>query len=153
MNFLTTKHRSSSVKSARAKGEPLGRIGIFIALGFVGLVLATTLIGASASESVNVLQIDGHTNRLSASIANADAPSVAWSWYRVDDFDFIDGQSLGNLCQQIDESDYGVINEGLGAEVILDDSSLDSLYCFMATTETETVIGYAGHVVTSADLN
>lgn len=169
MNVLATKHRSR-LSVEKTKGSPLGRVGVFIILGFVGLILATTLIGVQAYTSNNMIEIGSYQNILSANLneENLDeAAALEWSWFKVTDDTsaaFNNSDYFAEQCEDTDTAEQDtvisgkIVEKGQGSSLDLNDDSLYYLHCFkvaISSSEagTNKAFHYGGYRVTTADLN
>lgn len=154
MNVLASKRTVGN--KLEGKGEPLGKVGIVIVCGFVGLVFATALIGAKATTNNSSIQIEStDSNGLTATDARADSRTVSWSWLKsssaTTDHSFNNSDVLAQECASIDESSENSITQasisasGSGQSVSLDSDSVGALYCFIAVSGDTT--DYGGYIV------
>ena len=156
--MLGTKHRARALE---AKGQPLGRVGIIIVAGFIGLVFATTLIGVQAATSDSLLEINSRNNRLTAS-SDLDEGGD-WNWFNVatsDDLSprFNNSRVLAAECEtislnQLDETidNRPSLETGPSSTADLNSESLGDLYCFAYDLEGDAIY-YGGYIVQSSDL-
>ena len=152
MNILATKHRTRALES---QGRPLGWVGITIVAVFVGLVLATALVGVQAATNESVVEIESSNNHLSASMGDEDA-EVEWSWFSLaskDNFSATDNnsRSLAEECRALRRQSLTVISAGSSSATAINADSIGNLYCFYV--ESGSSIYYAGYVVGFSDLD
>ena len=161
MNVLATK--SSTRQTLEAKGKPLGKAGVFIVFGFVGLVFATALIGVNAATSNNIIEISSASNQLSAVASYDDSgeASFDWSWFKIENAagsNLNNGAVLAQACETADGASTGqmeFLESGSGSSVDIDTSSIDYLYCFMVSVSENgnaRSTDYGGYIVKIIDI-
>ena len=156
--MLGTKHRTRVLE---AKGQPLGRVGIIIVAGFIGLVFATTLIGVQAATSGSLLEITSKNNRLTADSGLAEGGE--WHWFSVAASDGLsptdnNSRTLADECERIELNGLDEttdsrpeLDAGSGSAADLNSDSLSDLYCFSYELAVDEIY-YGGYIVRSSDL-
>lgn len=159
MNMLTTKHRTRVLE---AKGQPLGRVGVMIVIGFVGLVFATALVSVQATIPDNTITIGSSNNQLSAH--SEIVGDGQWAWFSVETSGNIsaglnNSQALSEQCstislnQQDAEIDTRpILDGGRGSSAPLNIESVGNLYCFSLEMQEGTTVYYGGYIVLASDL-
>ena len=162
MNLITAKRTKMKIA---AKGQPLGRVGVFIVVGFIGLLCATAALSVNAATSNSDLEITANNGRLSATLQGnqSDQNAASWSWFALvttESAAFNNSSQLSDICQNAADnlaaSTTGEASmSGSGSSVSLTQPSLGKLYCFKALVATDDgaeSASYGGYVVRSVDL-
>ena len=152
-NFLTVKQSSNAAPKASQKGEPLGRVGVFIVLGFIGLVFAGALISAKGIIQNSDIQITQEGLNLKAEVKNEDQGNLAWSWFKIKTPDsprFNNSSYLSERCAQAEKNQKPFIDSGSGQTTDISDLNSDKplyLYCFTAKAQRDKSLSYGGYIV------
>ena len=157
MNVLASKRTVGN--KLEDKGRPLGKVGIVIVCGFVGLVFATALLGAkAATDSLIQIRSTG-SNRLSATGDFETGLQVDWSWFETTsesaDRGFNNSDVLAQECADIDAApgdavETPISDSGSGQSAALDSDSAGKLYCFAAAHGDR--VEYGGYIVGPQDV-
>ena len=162
MNLITAKRTKMKIAS---KGQPLGRVGVFIVVGFIGLLCATAALSVNAATSNTDLEITANNGRLSAALQSdqSDQNAASWTWFALATTEspaFNNSSQLADICQE-EADNFGTSTSGeasisgSGSAVSLTQSSLGKLYCFkalLATNDGAESVNYGGYVVRLVDL-
>lgn len=172
MDFLSSPTAPKAKAVARTRS--LGKVGIFILIGFIGLVFATTYIGTQATTPSEYVTIRQDGNVLNAEFDHQDSSSQAsvnWSWFsvRTSQTDAFNNKAFfGDLCETIaldlasvtQTSVNRFVGSGLGDQITLkteEDYRRDGsrlLYCFTASAVLNGVEGrrlFRGGFIPSQD--
>ncbi len=161
MNVLSTK--PSTRQTLEARGKPLGKAGVFIVFGFVGLVFATALIGVNAATSNDMIEISSASNQLSAVASYDDLgeASLDWSWFKIENSagsNLNNGAVLAQACEAADDASTNQVEfleSGSGSSVDINSGSIDYLYCFVASVSENGGVrstDYGGYIVKIIDV-
>ena len=149
--MLATKHRTRALEG---RGRPLGWVGVTIVAVFIGLVLATALVGVQAATDESLVEIESRNNRLLASAGEAGAGDE-WSWFSLSatSFSVADNNSRGlaEACQSARRQNQTADATGSGSAADINADSTGNLYCFYVERGGSTYHG--GYVVGFADLD
>ena len=146
MDILKSKHRPAVREAVHSRS--LGRVGVFILVGFIGLLAATTYVSTQAvADNPNIL-INQSDATLSASFNHDEldeSETINWSWFglatnKSDSFN--NNLYFATICQQaaegadIVEADNTDLIEMSGIGSSLNLTAADDyqyLYCFSAS--------------------
>ena len=169
MEILKSKHRPTIREAVTSRS--LGRVGVFILVGFIGLLAATTYVSTQAATDNPNLSIKQNDANLSASFTHKELSqdeSINWSWFSLKtdkSRQFNNNLYFATICQQAAEA-AEVVNDGDQAEIVGSGigsslnlgTSLDyeHLYCFSASVLLQGQsqrINYYGGFIPQANLD